>query len=244
MLRRAELQVVDLWNETHDTRTFRLGAPPGGLPDFRPGQFYAVEVQAPDGSWVRRSYSIASAPAQREFFDLTIKFLEGGTATGVWFRDIKKGSRVRATGPFGEFILDESRPAIFVAGGVGVTPLMSMLRHIDAQSLALPVLLLYSNRTSADVIYERELRELRTRRPNISIHFSLTREPAGTAWTDRRGRFDASALRELCGSMTDRNVYLCGTMEMMESAGRAFVAMGFPGSQLRTEAFLGTSPTF
>lgn len=244
MLRRAELRVAKIWNETHDTKTFRIAAPAGGLPSFRPGQFYALEVMGPDGAWIRRSYSIASSPLETAHFDLTIKFLEGGAATGVLFQQIQEGGIVRATGPFGEFVLEEEKPAIFVAGGVGVTPMMSMLRFLAASPAPPPVCMLYSNRARRDIIYDRELAEIQQKHPVIQIYHSLTRPDAGDGWTGRRGRFDAAAIRELCGNMTDRIAYLCGPVSMMEECGRELLNSGVPAANIRTEAFLGTSPTF
>lgn len=244
MLRRAELQIAEIIQETHDTKTFRVGAPPGGLPEFKPGQFYAFEVKNADGAWIRRSYSIASSPRETRFFDLTIKFLEGGAATGVLFKNARTGDTVRATGPFGEFILDESRPAIFVAGGVGITPIMSMLRYWSESVNPPNACLLYSNRERRDIIYEAELRDMAAKCRNFEFHYSLTRVKDGDRWGGRVGRFDASVVNEICQNMTDRIIYLCGPVAMMEEMGRSFIDMGVKSTDIRVEAFLGTNPTF
>ncbi|MFN0204930.1 MAG: ferredoxin reductase [Planctomycetota bacterium] len=245
MLRRAELKVIDIWNETFDTKTFRFAAPAQGLPAFLPGQFYALEVKSPDGTWIRRSYSIASSPRERAHFDLTIKFLEGGAATGVLFKHLNIGDVVRASGPFGEFVLDDTKPAIFIAGGVGVTPMMSMLRYLSEAADPVPVCLIYSNRAQNDIIYEKELREMERKHSNFEFHYSITRpNPELTAWTGRVGRFDAAAIREICKNMTDRIVYLCGPVPMMEEIGRLFITMGVPPEHIKTEAFVGVSPTW
>lgn len=245
MLRRTELKVIDIWNETPDTKTFRFGAPAAGLPEFLPGQFYALEVKAPDGSWIRRSYSIASSPRERGFFELTIKFLNGGAATNVLFNHLNIGGTVRASGPFGEFVLNETKPAIFIAGGVGVTPMMSMLRYLSESTGPVAVCLIYSNRSQNDIIYEKELREMERKHSNFEFHYSITRPSVElTAWTGRVGRFDAAAIREICKNMTDRIVYLCGPVAMMEEVGKLLITIGVPAENIKTEAFVGVSPTF
>lgn len=242
-LRRAEVVLAECWEETHDTRTFRFRAPASGLPPFRAGQFFALEV--PNGAgWIRRSYSVASSPLERGHFDLTIKRVEGGAATTALFDAMAVGMTARATGPFGEFTLDESRGALFVAGGVGVTPIMSMLRTLDATASRLPATLLYSNRTRDDVIFERELRAIALRRPNVRLHFALTRAGRAGAFDGRIGRLDETAVRDLCAGAAGRTAYLCGPVPMMEEIGRTLLDLGFPPERIRTEAFVGVAPTF
>jgi ferredoxin-NADP reductase len=246
VLRRAELEIAEIVQETADVRTFRLAAPPGGFPDFSPGQFLAVEVPTEAGA-VRRSYSIATSPRERRHVDLTVREVPGGAASAALFRAVRAGDRVRASGPFGEFTLVPGRPALFVAGGVGITPIQSMLRTLDAEGADLPVALLYSCRTSRDVIFEREIREMARRRPAWSVHLAITRpstEDGGGGWPGAIGRFDAGRLQTLCAGWTDRVAYLCGPLPMMEETGRALLALGFPAASIRTEAFLGTSPEF
>jgi ferredoxin-NADP reductase len=245
-LRRAELVVAEVLDESWDTKTFRLAAPPGGLPSFRAGQFFAIEVPGEDG-WVRRSYSISSSPRRRDSIDFTVKMLPGGSASRLLFQRLAAGDLVRASGPFGEFLLDETRPALFVAGGVGITPILSMLRYLVEGPSGPPACLLYSNRAGRDVLFEKELRALASARPGFCFHFTLTRpEPEDLAgrWSGRSGRFDAAAVRELCAGMSDRVAYLCGPLPMMEEIGRALLELGIAPERVRTEAFVGTSPTF
>jgi propane monooxygenase reductase subunit len=243
LLRRAVLRLSEMWDETHDTRTFRFEAPPGGLPNFRPGQFYAIEIPTKDGAWIRRSYSVASSPLETGGLDFTVKILEGGAGTTALFHHMKVGDSVRASGPFGEFTLEVGRPSIFVAGGVGVTPIMSMLRTLDATRSQLSACLLYSNRARRDVIFEKELRAIERRNPNFHFHYALTREAGeAEAWFSR-ARFGAAEVARICEGMEGRVGYLCGPDAMMEEAGRALLALGIPRADIRMEAFLGTGPT-
>jgi len=246
MLRREELPIAGIVAESEDTKTFRLKAPESGLPPFQPGQFYALEVPGADGTWIRRSYSVASSPLERRWLDFTIKRVEGGVATTALFERLRPGDRLRATGPFGEFVLDPARPAIFVTGGVGVTPILSMLRYLDATSSPIPVCLLYANRTGADVLFEEELRAMAARRANFEFHFSLTRatDADRTRWRGRTGRFDAATIQQICQGMSDRVAYLCGPISMMEESGKALLSLGVAAKDIRTEAFVGVSPRF
>ncbi len=246
MLRRAPLALSEVLDESHDTRTFRFSAPVSGLPRFQPGQFFALEVPGVEG-WIRRSYSVSSSPNERRHLDFTIKFLDGGAATSVLFRSMTVGNQARATGPFGEFVLDPSRPALFIAGGVGITPILSMLRFLDEQGSTLPIDLLFANRARRDLLFEPELRAMAARRPSLKLHFALSRPDSADrvgGWKEHIGRFDGAAIRRLCAGMSDRTAYLCGPIAMMEETGRALLELGIPPAQIRTEAFVGVSPTF
>jgi ferredoxin-NADP reductase len=243
-LRRAELRLEAVWDESHDTKSFRFAAPLSGLPRFLAGQFYAVEIPTKDGGSVRRSYSIASSPLERGHFDLAVKYLEGGAGSAALFGHLKVGELVRVSGPFGEFTLEAGRPPLFVAGGVGITPILSMLRQLDAERSPLPVRLLFSNRERRDLIFERELRAMEGRHPNFRFRYALTRERGAVESWFLRGRFDGAALALAIAGLDRPVAYLCGPNEMMEAAGKALLALGLPRADIRTEAFMGTGPAF
>jgi ferredoxin-NADP reductase len=147
--------VVAVFDETPDVRTFRMARPEGF--EFKAGQFLTIRVRA-DGKEHVRCYSISSPPDARGHLEITVKRI--GLVSGALHATVRPGSMLSVRPPGGAFVYPtgEDRPLVLIAGGVGITPLMSMLRHaIDAEPWR-PVTLFYSVRTVEDIAFRDELR--------------------------------------------------------------------------------------
>jgi len=167
--------------ETARTKTFTLSLP-AWVPHL-PGQHYDLRLTAEDGYQAQRSYSIASEPEREGKIDLTVESLPGGEVSGYLHDVLVPGDRVEVRGPIGGyFVWEASRggPLLLVAGGSGVVPLMSMLRHRGAVGSSVQVRLLYSSRTPQDVIYADELRSLHEGGDGLEVLHTFTRsQPPG-----------------------------------------------------------------
>src|SRR5207253_3717809 len=167
--------VVELVYETARTRSIVLDPP--DWPGRRAGQHVDVRLTAEDGYQAQRSYSIASAPEDGHLV-LTVERLDDGEVSPYLAEELRPGDELELRGPIGGYFVWEEAlggPLLLVAGGSGVVPLRSMLRHHRAVESAVPLRLLYSARTLGDVIYRDELV-----RADADIRFTLTREqPAG-----------------------------------------------------------------
>src|SRR5919201_5644964 len=136
------------------------------LPEWtrhRAGQHYDLRLTAPDGYRAQRSYSIASAPEREGQIDLTIERVEDGEVSTFLHETVVIGDRVELRGPIGGYFVWEAAqraPLLLVAGGSGVVPMMSMLRHRAAARSPSAARLLFSSRTIDDVIYRAELEAL------------------------------------------------------------------------------------
>ena len=213
------------------------------LPDWTPhraGQHYDLRLTAPDGYQAQRSYSIASEPERTGEIDLTIERLEDGEVSSYLHDTLVEGDQIEVRGPIGGYFVWESRfggPLLLVAGGSGIVPLMSMIRHRAAAGSGVRTRLLYSSRASVDVIYSAELMALGSRRDGLEIFHTFTRQkPAG--WTGYARRIDLPMLNEVAGPLgTNFRAYICGPTLLVESAANALVQIGVPPSQVRTERF-------
>jgi ferredoxin-NADP reductase len=227
--------------ETKRTRTLVLDVP--GWPRHRAGQHVDVRLTAEDGYRTERSYSIASAPETPQL-SLTVERLDSGEVSPYLADELRAGDTLELRGPIGGYFVWEARdggPLLLLAGGSGVVPLMSMLRHRAAAagpaSPAGAARLLYSARTQDEVIYRDELAALAARDPSLDVRFTLTREPS-PAWSGFRRRIDAEMLAEFAWPPSERpQVFVCGPTPMVEAVATALVALGHDAARIRTERF-------
>jgi ferredoxin-NADP reductase len=227
---------VDSVQETQRVRTLVLGA--DGWAGHRAGQHVDVRLTAEDGYQAERSYSIASAPG--EPLALTIELLEEGEVSPYLVEEVRAGDRFEIRGPIGGyFVWDDSdeAPLLLVAGGSGVVPLMSMIRHRERIGSRTPTRLLYSSRGYEDIIYRAELDEPAE---GLEVFHTLTRsQPPG--WTGYARRIDNEMLGEVAWPVDDDpRVFICGSTRFVDTAADGLVAMGYPALSIRTERFGAT----
>ncbi len=233
---RATIETVTV--ETYRGKTIRVSVPIWR--PFRPGQHVDVRLTAPDGYQAQRSYSIASAPETEGIIDLTVELVEGGEVS-PWFHDISQpGDTFELRGPIGgpfTWSVDDGGPVLLIAGGSGIVPLMSMLRHRRAQGGTHGALLLYSSRSLDDVFYRKELDSLAADADGPRVLHTLTRaQPNG--WTGFARRID----RAMTGAAVDllgapRWAFVCGPTAFVENAAVGLVASGVDTRWIRTERF-------
>ena len=220
-------------------RTLRLEV--AGWPGHRAGQHVDVRLTAEDGYTAQRSYSIASAP--EDGLELTVERLDDGEVSPYLVDEAREGDRIEVRGPIGGyFVWDASDPAplLLVAGGSGVVPLMSMVRHRAAAGGTAPAKLVYSSRTLEDVIYRKELDTLASRGDGLEVVHTLTREqPDG--WTGYARRIDSELLAEVAWPAAERpRVFVCGSTRFVDAAADGLLALGYEPQSIRTERFGAT----
>ena len=185
---KGNLRIAGMFKETENVRTFRLVPEDGETIPFRfsAGQFLNLSLNI-DGKKVGRSYTIASPPTRDGYVELTIKREDRGHVSKHLHDMAMQGQSVAVSGPAGRFIVppDETRPLLLIAGGVGVTPVMAILRERTDRVWSGAIDFIFSVRSMNDVIFADELNQLARRHPNVHIHITLTRDiPAD--WTGAR----------------------------------------------------------
>ena len=240
--------VTEVTVETPTVKTFTLE--PATWRPFRAGQHVDVRLTAPDGYQAQRSYSIASAPEHHAKLDITIELLDDGEVSPYFHHVVESGDQVEFRGPVGgpfTWRVGESDGLILVAGGSGIVPIMSMLRHREvAANQLIPTVLLYSSRTADDIIYRDELDQMAANDVGLSIVHTLTRgQPPG--WQGERRRVDQrmfdDASDALARIQADGTVppqvrcYICGPTDFVESVAQFALRNGLPAADIRTERF-------
>ena len=228
--------VSSVVDETAKVRTLSLE-----VPDWAghwAGQHLDVRLTADDGYRAERSYSIATAPG--EPVGITVERLDDGEVSPYLTEDVRPGDQIEIRGPIGGyFVWDpvDGGPLLLLAGGSGVVPLRAILRHRVREESPVPVRLLYSSRTWADVIYRTELEQ---RTQGVAVTYTLTRaQPAG--WTGYGRRVDQQMLTEVAWPATQAPLaYVCGPTSFVESVAAGLVALGYPPDRVKTERFGAT----
>lgn len=229
----SALRICSVRRATPSTRVVRLDLGKSDF-DYRAGQ--AVRL-APEGSDTLVPYSIASAPedtAKGHFLEFLIKI----DADGRWgekFPPLRRGMRLALKGPFGRFTFPgrpSERHFLFIAGGTGIAPMRSMIRHVRATGQQGRISVLYSARTPNDFAYRGELRGM-ARRGDLQLILTATRGP-DERWLGTRGRITASQL-ELLLEDPATLCFVCGPASMVDDVPRMLRELGVERSRIRIE---------
>ncbi|MEO8681729.1 MAG: iron-sulfur cluster-binding domain-containing protein [Vicinamibacterales bacterium] len=228
----AVTTVLAVLDEATDIKTFRMARPEGFT--FSPGQFLAVRVLV-DGKPHVRCYSISSAPHAQGYLEISVR--RQGLVSGTLHATIRAGSTLTINRPSGQFVYPEGddRPLALIAGGIGITPLLSMLRHAVAADPERPITLLYSARREHDVAFLGELRLLAERHPHVRVAITLTQSTGPTRL--RTGRLDAEMLRQHVPAPAHTIFCLCGPGPMIADIRATLATLGVPAGQVRCEQF-------
>ena len=221
------VQVVELRREAEDTVTLVLQPEDGRPMVFRAGQYltHCFEI---DGVACRRAYSISSAEGQA--LACTVKALPDGRVSRHVLTALKPGARYSVLGPSGDFQLPEDRqsPLVLLAGGSGITPVISLIETALTQLPQRSVRLVYVNREPAQAIFAKRLRELASRHPGFQIEAIATRD----------GRPDEAMLGRALASSVQAHYYLCGPQGLMDTAEASLRAKGIDAERIHRERFL------
>jgi ferredoxin-NADP reductase len=154
------------------------------------------------------------------------------------FQALKPDDTVEIDGPYGHFVLDQTRDAVFVAGGIGITPLKGMLEFATDRRLPVKAVMLFSNRQVSEIAYRDELQTLAKTNPNVRLINTITR--ADDAWNGPRGRIDARMLQDASSGLREPNYYICGLPEMVRDVAILLMGqLGVPRDRIVAEQFWG-----
>jgi ferredoxin-NADP reductase len=234
-----ETATVDaVMDETAQVRTLVLSVP--GWGGHQAGQHLDIRLTGDDGYQAERSYSIAAAPG--EPLAITVERLDDGEVSPYLTQDVQLGDEIEVRGPIGGYfvwepVLDGDAPLLLAAGGSGVVPLRAMIRHRMRLGSSVPVRLLYSVRSLAEVIYRSELDH---ETDGVQVIYTLTRQqPPG--WTGYARRVDEQLMAEVAWPVAQAPLaYVCGPTNFVEAVAADLVALGYPPQRVKTERFGAT----
>lgn len=229
-------QVLRVERESEDIRSFYLQPPTGVTVDFAPGQHLPIRLATGEQPLIR-TYSLSSAPSDGE---LRISVKAQGPASRHLHEQVRVGDHLQVRAPMGSFTLkrDSARPVVLIAAGVGITPLLSMLRELAAGP-ARRVHLFQSARTLGQLPFQREIAELRQRAPHLQIHRALSRpEDSAVLGVDfeQQGRLDIEAIRTRL-PLDDYDFYVCGPGEFTQAIYDGLRGLNVADGRIHAETF-------
>lgn len=227
--------------ETHDVKTFLFRPEPASLVRFEPGQFLTLELEI-DGTAINRCYTISSPPTRPERLCITVKRHPGGLVSN-WLHDtMRPGTTVKSLPPAGHFSF-RRRPGeryLFLSGGSGITPLMSMSRTLYDLGDDRDTIFVHSARSPQDIIFKNELSVFAG---GLSrFHTAFVCENAAPGFDGMTGFLDGPKLAALAPDLLQREIFCCGPRVYMDAVRAALMAANFDLAHYHEESFSFATP--
>ena len=231
------LVVSALTDTGKHAKIIRLSSASGYLPPFEAGQYINLFTEI-GGVRTSRPYSISSSPRQRGYYEITVARSACGFVSDYLLDEVKVGDEFFANGPAGVFRYQpvfHSNKSLFLAGGSGITPFLSMTREVLEAHLDRDIVLLYGCRNEQAALYHEELSAYAAAYSNFRYHLVISDDVAG--WTGETGFLDKAHIARLVPDYTARTCYICGPQVMNEFCQRELEALGVPEKRIRRELF-------
>ncbi len=228
----VQTPVIATFDETADIKTFRMLRPEGF--DFEAGQFLAVRIRV-DGQDYVRCYSLSSSPAVRGYLEISVK--RQGVVSNALFATARPGSMLAVKAPAGAFRYPsgDDRPILLIAGGIGITPLLCMLRHAVSAEPNRPVTLIYAAHDDTGFAFGDELGAIARRHPLVRMYSAASK--GASRPHIYRGRVDETLLKTVAPELVHSIALICGPTPMIDGTRALLAKLGVPKSQIRYEVF-------
>ncbi len=236
---KQSLLVTDIELLSRDTKLFRFisARPDKPLAPFRAGQYVGLTVEI-NGVRTSRPYSLVSSPNQLSYYELGVRKKEGGFVSPFLFENVKIGDIFEVTEPLGNLYYNpifHGKDLVFIAGGCGITPFMSMLRDISEKRLPLNIWLMFGSLTEKDILFRGELEDIQKRRSNIKIKYILS-EPT-PEWKGECGFISKDKILSEIVSIENKYFYIVGNRAMYQFVDEELKVLGVPKHRMYYEAF-------
>jgi ferredoxin-NADP reductase len=221
--------VSKITTQMDDLIIYEFAIVPSKTTNFVAGQYMSLIVPGATPA----PFSIASSPERHDMIELAIQ-MTGGPHTSK-IKLLKEGDHAILRGPFGTFTMQGEKKACYFAGGVGITPFMSMLRWIrDTHQDDVQAVLFYSCKVKQQFCWLEELEQMQREHPNIKVVLTVTREDPPD-WPHRKGRVSADMIRETIPDYKDYIFYSCGPPALIDGVFAMLKEMGVAEDHLKRE---------
>lgn len=230
-----ELQVQGIKSETSTIRSIRLNLTGQKFP-FKPGQYCLIQVPGTEEG-DDRALSIASAPTRTNA--LVFATRQSQSSYKKAFFKLKPGDMVTVTGPTGRFVYDEGIPyTVFLSGGIGITPLKSMIEYAVDRNLNNRLVLLFGNNFPDEIPFRQQIDDLSSTSQNLKV-VHVVSEPGVSGWTGETGRINESMIKKHVSDTDKAQYFICGPPGMVASLRSILEQMAVPKEQIKIENFDG-----
>jgi ferredoxin-NADP reductase len=224
--------------ETHDVKTFVLSAIEPRRFVYKPGQFLTFEFDI-GGEPMHRCYTISAAPTRPNAVSITVKRVAGGPVSNWLHDNLRPGATLKAVGPMGEFTCFD-HPAgkhLFLSGGSGITPLMSMARTYHDLAEARDIVFVHNARSPADIIFRSELELMNRHADKFRFVPVCETDSPDEAWGGYAGRLSPAMLALIAPDFLERDIFVCGPSPYMAAVRDMLRAAGFDMKRHHEESF-------
>ena len=231
------LKISEIIPATKDAKTIRFVSENGYLPPFEAGQYINVAVEI-DGIRTTRPYSICSSPGQRAYYEITVARIKNGFVSDYFLDKAKVGDKIEANGPSGVFHFNpvfHYKRSVFLAGGSGITPFMSMIREVLEKGLDRELHLIYGARNIDLAIFDAELKDFAKKYNNF--HYTLVLSDKDAKGGDRNGFIDTDCIKDVVKTLDKTTFYLCGPQVMTDFCVDTLKSLNVRPRDIRREMF-------
>ncbi len=204
---------------------------------YQPGQFFFLTMKV-QGQDMAHHFSFSSSPTDRDYIEFTKRITPHDFSQAL--DTAKVGTFAHVTGPFGNFTLPEKiQPLAFITGGIGITPVRSMLRYIAHSKLLYDMVLLYGNRSYEEITFHQELNALAVSLPSLQVEHVLSGPDYPADWKGKRGFVSKDLIVESIPDYKERLFYISGPPKMVLSLVEQLVACKIPEERIKKDSFTG-----
>ncbi len=231
--------VADKVRESDDIYSFYLKPHDGKpLPSFHPGQYLTIQIEHPQSNKrLTRCYSLSDSHSS-DYYRISVKKEPEGLVSRYLHEQLHIGDILEAKAPSGDFYLDTEiqHPIVLIAGGVGITPLLSMVNTLISQQDTREVHLFYGVRNGSQIMMKPYFEELAEQHPHFNLHLCYSKPNSDDRDFQHQGRVTIDLLKSILPA-SNYHYYLCASIVMMQSLSDDLKAWGVPDDDIYFEAF-------
>lgn len=228
------------FDATPEVLIVRFKPEDGSANTFEPGMFMMISgVDSAGKKYIGRAFSISSDPSSPGMEFMIIKqHMKGDQLNKSHFMDAQIGDKFMLKGPNGQFKFDPNldKKVFFIAGGTGLAPFMSMLRHVKLANSGNDIIMLYSVKFPTEVIMKDELDNL-ANSLKAKLVVTVTRPPADGSYTGQTGHIDAAMVTKYCSDIKERTFYICGPLPFVQAVKQALASLSIPDQRVKADVW-------
>ena len=228
-----ETKIIEIIPRTADVTSYRFPRPPELT--YKPGQYFFITIKQGDRE-LTKHFSFSSSPTDKDHFEFTKKFTDHEYSMAL--KAAKVGDWARIDAPYGQFTFEGEYPKIaLLAGGIGITPFISICKNATDERLNSKITLFYGCQTENDIAFKQELEKMQEQNKNLKIVFMVNE--VSSQWKGATGVINAEMIKKELPDYKDNLFYVCGPPPMVKAMETLVESIGLPKTQLKLEYFTG-----
>ncbi len=231
-----DTELSEVIQRTPNIKSFQFPIRAKGV-RYTPGQFFFITIKV-KGEDAIHHFSFSSSPTDKDYIEFTKRITTSDFSQAL--NVLKPGAWAHLQGPEGSFTLPrKERRLAFLSGGIGITPLRSMMRYMTVKEQVYDTVLLYGNNSYEDIAFREELQQMAAANPKLRVELILSGPEFPTNWNGPRGFINKDLVKQLVPDHMERLFYVSGPPRMVMALEEQLVALGVPENQVKRDSFTG-----